>query len=136
MDISKWKKDELVKYLKERDVGTSGLNKPKLAELVDKSSVLNLSLLEKDDSAACEVKFRTLPDGQVIGIGAKFSSNLRHLPSLQLADIFAYLLTGCQWSSERLRAHRDDDGFQLFRSKHIDNVEMLTVSVLYYKLTT
>ena len=129
-NFGKWRKDRLTSFLKERDVKTSLRRKGELVELAQQARELQLQVVEADDNHDLDVKFRTLECGNIVrGVSSqRFISDLKSLPPLNLADIFAYVLGKCLWNSSRLRNHRNDDGYQLFRGGHIEGVKMCQVS--------
>ncbi|CAG2212861.1 unnamed protein product [Mytilus edulis] len=45
--------------------------------------------------------------------------DLRGVPSVETGDIMIYLLSTCQWSDDRLRDYKQDNGYKLYISNHI-----------------
>ena len=132
MAFSKWTRAKLVTYLKERDFGASGINKPQLIALAEKAEELNVPVVEADDSTQCDRSFRTVGD-QLIDIpnSTNFSDILTDLPQIELADVFTHLLSACDWSTARLKQRKKDDGYKLFDQRHIDRVKVLKVSATF-----
>lgn len=129
IDFTKYTRPQLAKYLKERDFAASTLTKAQLLDLAEKARDLGVPVVEPDDTANCEADFKKIGDCEIdIPSLNSFSDNLMFLPSLELGDVFVYLLSVCKWPTARLKNRKADDGYELFKERHIDNVKMVEVS--------
>ncbi len=52
--------------------------------------------------------------------------NLLNITSLQLGDAFAYLTTHCQWTQQRLKHFKGDDGHKMFTDGHVEDLSRLS----------
>ena len=125
-NFHKWTRPKLADYLKQRDFAASGLRKDDLVVLATKATELNVPLLEKDDTQECFDTFRTV-DGHLICTEGKYSNNILSLPPVEISNVLTYLYRTCQWSDNRLKHHKKDDGYQLFNQQHIDKVQIMEV---------
>ncbi len=53
-----------------------------------------------------------------------WTHDLRSLPSLVIGDVFVYLTTNCDWTRERLKQFKQDDGFKMYLDKHVEDMEV------------
>ncbi len=59
--------------------------------------------------------------------------DLRGLPSLVIGDVFVYLTTNCDWTRERLKKFKQDDGFRMYLDKYVEDMEVAKMNdVLNY----
>ena len=135
-DFSKWTCRDLTNYLQSRDIRCSKLKKDRLVDLATKVQDLDLALVEGSDETTClddffRVTINTHSGSPVeceLNKESHYIPDLRNLPQFSFGDIFAYCLDVCDWSSSRLKSYKNDDGFRLFRSNHIDKVQLSQVS--------
>lgn len=119
---------ELKCFLSDRGIKTSGKRKDELIELSLKARDTYEVLEASDHDKSVYNRRRILKNDVTIinvnGCHVNWSSNLQNMPTKGLGDVFAYLLTNCQWTPERLRNFRKDDGYLLHKDRHVENVEM------------
>ena len=84
-------------------------------------------ILEKDDSVD-SFKKRTTVNLQNRVVNFPFvcderlemwTGNLTCIPDVISGDVFAYLLSIAQWTSERTKNYKQERGYQLFKCHHI-----------------
>ncbi|CAG2212997.1 unnamed protein product [Mytilus edulis] len=95
---------ELRSYLQSRLIAATKFNKRKLIELAEYAHDLKLEIIEEDDYTdlyVSEVKDWTV--------------DLRGVPSVETGDIMIYLPSTCQWSDDRLRDYKQDNGYKFQR---------------------
>jgi hypothetical protein len=130
MDFTKLKKDQLVDYLKKRDFPTNNLRKADLQSLCERVQQLDLPILIEEDDSSCVIsKFLSVGTAKIrLPSSTSMKKKLTEMPQLEMSDVFSFLVTSCQWSSNRLKRHKQDDGYRLFMEKHIDKVQIAVVS--------
>ena len=116
-------KGQINSVLEREGYNTSAKNKKELLELANHVSDLDLSTVEPDDDIEMDASFRAMEDGRFLPKALEFDTDLTALPPLSMADV----LGACHWDNARLRNYRGDEGFQLFRSGHIDSVTICKV---------
>ncbi|CAC5415858.1 unnamed protein product [Mytilus coruscus] len=133
---------ELKAFLRERGVNTSIHRKESLIRLAEAATEIQLEPEEVENYHSDRQNRRTIktPDGKKVIIPDIFSisdwnNNLITLPTVEMGDIFVYLMTTCMWSNDRLKSYKNDNGYQLYMQRHVDNVVMRTLNTdhLYIK---
>ena len=125
-------KPELRSFLLARGITVTDYNVSQLRELAIKASDMKLPvILEKDDSVD-SFKKRTTVNLQNRVVNFPFvcderlemwTGNLTCIPDVISGDVFAYLLSIAQWTSERTKNYKQERGYQLFKCHHISAVQ-------------
>ncbi|CAG2212330.1 unnamed protein product [Mytilus edulis] len=130
---------ELRSYLQSRLIAATKFNKRKLIELAEYAHDLKLEIIEEDDyKDLCKERRRiSTKEGQfhyVIDVTEvkDWTADLRGVPSVETGDIMIYLLSTCQWSDDRLRDYKQDNGYKLFMCNHISDVKLYKTDTLGY----
>ena len=102
---------QLKKFLVERGVPCTGKRRRELENLAEKAAKV-YPVLEECDHEASERKRRRVStaDGSVRDLNGKavaWTRDLKHLPPVHISDVYAYLLTDCGWTYERIKKHFD-----------------------------
>ena len=131
-DINNMLKPELRSFLLARGITVTDYNVSQLRELAIKASDMKLPvILEKDDSVD-SFKKRTTVNLQNRVVNFPFvcderlemwTGNLTCIPDVISGDVFAYLLSIAQWTSERTKNYKQERGYQLFKCHHISAVQ-------------
>ncbi|CAG2220106.1 unnamed protein product [Mytilus edulis] len=130
---------ELRSYLQSRLIAATKFNKRKLIELAEYAHDLKLEIIEEDDyKDLCKERRRiSTKEGQshyVIDVSEvkDWTVDLRGVPSVETGDIMIYLLSTCQWSDDRLRDYKQDNGYKLYMCNHISDVKLYKTDTLGY----
>ena len=127
-DLTKKTVPELKKILSQRGVSTTGKRREELLTLARKAVELYDAREECDHEDSERKRRRVIhDDGTIVDLHGKtvtWTSKLKDLPAITCSDIFAYLLVECKWSSQRLKQHRKDDGYMMYRERHVEDVVM------------
>ncbi len=122
---------QLRKFLAARGVPCSGKTKHDLLELANKAKDV-YEVSEACDHEESERKRRcvTLSDNpmpvvvDLTGAQVMWTDELSQMPLVTLGDVFAYLISHCKWSPERIRSYKSDDGYMMFKDDHIETVTL------------
>ncbi len=130
-DLKRLKVEGLKDVLKQRGVPSSNKLKNELLELAEKA-VKVYKPLESCDHIQSERSRRTVTtsDGKEVNLynkKVKWNTDLKDLPTISLGNTFRYLVTHCEWTSERLCSYTSDDGYRMFLSGHVVKVELGTI---------
>jgi hypothetical protein len=121
----------LAKYLKDRGIASSKVNKSELVELAVKAEQADLPVLSPNDYIQQNEKRRTvrgkiLPDPRTVS-STKWSTDLRELPTIESHDVSFYLRTVCEWPEDSVKKYKNDNGYRLHSDGHINTVKMYKV---------
>lgn len=119
---------QLKAFLTKRGIPCNGKRKSELESLA-KKSVSMYDVIEPCDREESAKKRRrvTGADGSVRDLNDKFvtwKDDLRGLPTITCADVFVFLTVECEWTSQRLKNYKSDDGFRMFVDHHVEMVEV------------
>ena len=53
-----------------------------------------------------------------------WNEHLKEIPDITMGDVMVYMLSTCQWSEDRLRSFKQDNGYKLFQNNHISDVRL------------
>lgn len=123
----------LQKFLQERGIRPGKRKKSELLELATKAIKYDLPTEDKVDNDAelAEIRRQVCGNSTVHPSAlpsSDWTSNLRNIPSVTLVHAFSYFKEICQWDSGRLKRYRDDLGWKLHKSGHIQDVNMMKIT--------
>ena len=131
-DINNMLQPELRSFLLARGITVTDYNVSQLRESAIKASDMKLPvILEKDDSVD-SFKKRTTVNIQNRVVNFPFvcderlvmlTGKLTCIPGVISGDVFAYLLSIAQWTSEQTKNYKEERGYQLFKCHHISAVQ-------------
>jgi hypothetical protein len=120
------------------------LKKERLVELANKVQDLDLAITEDADEQTQRDSFFLLtfatgddnkPSKPVqLAKDPVYASDLRQVPQFSVADVFAYCLNECGWTTSRLKLYKNDDGHRLYRCSHIEQVQLCKVILVNFKI--
>ncbi|CAC5371146.1 unnamed protein product [Mytilus coruscus] len=126
---------ELKAFLRERGVNTSIHRKDSLIRLAEAATEIQLEPEEVENYHSDRQNRRTIetPDGKKVIIPdilsiSGWNNNLTTVPTVEMGDIFVYLMTTCMWSNDRLKSYKNDNDYQLYMQRHVENVVMRTLN--------
>lgn len=133
IDFFSWKVADLKRFLLERGVSCSFSRKFGLVKLCELAVELTLEVIPTDDEGdykVMDIKRRTVEENGVNVIipsptdDITWYKRLTSLPDIQTCDILVFFMTYCKWDSHRLQSYKNDNGFRLFSSNHIEHVQI------------
>ncbi|CAG2213731.1 unnamed protein product [Mytilus edulis] len=98
-----------------RLIAATQYNERKLIELAEYAHELNLEIIEEDyyKDLCKERRRNSTKEGQahyVIDV-KDWTIDIRGMPSVKTGDVMIYLRSTCQWSDDRLRNYKQENGF-------------------------
>lgn len=125
---------ELRQFLSQRGISCYEYRKLKLVRLAEVAFELNLDVITpEDDYKDVLTKRRTIknhdgsfsvaPDLDKVN----WSTDLKNLPFTEMADLLIYFIRKGEWSDTRLKNYRQDNGYKLFKDRHINDVKMCKI---------
>jgi hypothetical protein len=121
---------ELKQFVSERGISVTGKVKLELAKLALAAYEDGHEVKPGNDWTLQNRKRRTV-DGKVLPDPHEltaWSSNLGLLPSIDSFDVHMYLKTVCEWSDERFKRRKSDNGWQLHSNGHIQDVKLCSAN--------
>lgn len=118
---------------RERCISCSFSRKFGLVKLCELAVELTLEVIPTDDEGdykVMDIKRRTVEENGVNVIipsptdDITWYKRLTSLPDIQTCDILGFFMTYCKWDSHRLQSYKNDNGFRLFSSNHIEHVQI------------
>ena len=130
-EFEKFTVPQLRTYLQQRLVSSSKYNRRKLVQLAKYAEDLNLEVLDEDDYRdMCESRRKIVTkDGKEtiiidVSLVKQWSEDLKEMPDICTGDIMIYLLNTCQWSEDRLKRYKQDNGYKLYQDNHVSDVQL------------
>ena len=122
---------QLREFLNSRGVPNAGKQRQELETLARKADEV-YTAREECDRAESEKKRRCVRahDGSVRDLNEKtvaWTKDLKKLPFITCTDVFVYLSVDCSWTRERMKRHKEDDGYRMFIDNHVEEVELGTI---------
>ena len=122
---------QLREFLNSRGVPNSGKRRQELETLARKANEA-YTAREACDRAESERKRRCVRelDGSVRDLNGRtvaWTKDLKKLPSITCTDVFVYLSVDCAWTPERMKRHKEDDGYRMYIDNHVEEVELGTI---------
>ncbi|XP_070533622.1 uncharacterized protein [Ptychodera flava] len=122
------RREQLQKFLRDRGISYCRKKKNESIELAEKAE-LRYEVLEKCDHEISERSRRLVvdDDGKSVDLNGKavvWDRDLQNTPALTLGDVFAYIVSHCKWTSERLSNYKCDDGYLMFKDGHVECVSI------------
>jgi hypothetical protein len=119
---------ELKTYLSARGISVTGKLKSELSRLAHAAYEDKLPVKTDNDYIFQNRKRRTvngtvLPNPTELN-SEQWTSNLNTMPPIDSFDVHMYLKTVCEWSGERFKRRKSDNGWQLHANGHIHDVKL------------
>ena len=117
-------------YLKDRNVQADDRRKADLVKLAWKASQIGVEKTPKDDNTEQDgVHRRTinkiiLPDPSTLHC---WNEDLSNISGMNINDVFIYGADTCGWGNGRLKRYKEDNSWQLHKSRHVHSVSTSSV---------
>ena len=131
VDFSKYKVENLKKYLSDRGIQSSdrgkGKRRAELLELCQNAAEMKQQKLEEvveSFDRVLEEKLQTneglLPNPDTL---RSWSHNFASIPEFTFADLYSYLAGKDDYSVENLRSFKSLHGYKLFHDVHVEDLQ-------------
>ncbi|CAH1777005.1 unnamed protein product, partial [Owenia fusiformis] len=135
VNLDKMTVSQLKDYLKQREVSTSDYRRDMLVGLAKLAHEIQLEKNPEinEETFSTESRRTVNIDGKTITFEdpeqiKNWNIDLKTVPDIELSHCFHYLHTVCGWNAGRLANYTKDNGFKLFKDRHISAVKVKSLS--------